>query len=172
MSGVHGDAGKQNGKGLEKVFPRTKELREYALREFWEIFVDDGPLFSDACFKHANVQPKAVCSDAMAIMDAIYGWEDEEKRVGSKFAACMWIYTKAVLTTGQILNLEMEEHLKKRMMSIKLCTNWVCAGIFEDHEWVSESTISQHVEELVAMEQYYEIGLPCVVQWCMLHLRV
>ena len=76
--------------------------------------------------------------------------------------------TKAVLTRGQILILEMEEHLKKRMMSIMLCTNWVCAGTFEDHEWVSESTISQHVEELVAMEQDYEIGLPCVVQWCML----
>ena len=75
----------------------------------------------------------------MAIMDAIDGWEDEEKRVGSEFAACMWIYTKAVLTRGQILNVEMEEHLKKRMMSIMLCTNWVCAGTFEDHEWVSEA---------------------------------
>ena len=71
-------------KASRRSFQETKELREYALREFWEIFVDDGPLFSDACFKHANVQPKAVCSDAMAIMDAIYGWEDEEKRVGSK----------------------------------------------------------------------------------------
>ena len=29
---------------------------------------------------------------------------------------------------------EMEEYLKKRMMSIMLCTNWVCAGTFEDHE--------------------------------------
>ena len=28
----------------------------------------------------------------MTMMDAIYGWKDEEKRVGSKFAACMWIY--------------------------------------------------------------------------------
>ena len=26
--------------------------------------------------------------------------EDEEKRVGSKFAACMWIYTKEALTKG------------------------------------------------------------------------
>ena len=76
--------------------------------------------------------------------------------------------TKAVLTRGQILNLEMEEHLKKRMMSIMLCTNWVCAGTFEDHGWMSEGTISQHVEELVAMQLDYEIGLPCVVQWCML----
>ena len=30
----------------------------------------------------------------MAVMDKIYGWTDEEKCVGSKFAACMWIYTK------------------------------------------------------------------------------
>ena len=79
--------------------------------------MDDGQN-CDACFKHANVKPKAVCSYAMAIMDAIDGWEDEEKRVGSKFAACMWIYTKAVLTRGQILNLEMEEHLKKRMLGL------------------------------------------------------
>ena len=54
----------------------------------------------------------------MTIMDAIYGWEDEEKRVGSKFAACMWIYTNEVLTRGQIHTPEMEAYLKKRMMSI------------------------------------------------------
>ena len=30
------------------------------------------------------------------------GWEDEEKRLGSKFAACTWIYTTEVLTGGQI----------------------------------------------------------------------
>ena len=30
----------------------------------------------------------------MTVMDKISGWEDEEKWVGSKFAACMWIYTK------------------------------------------------------------------------------
>ena len=65
------------------------ELREYALREFWEIFVDDGPFFRDTCFKHANVQPKAGFSNAMAIMDGIYGWEDVEKRAGSIFAACV-----------------------------------------------------------------------------------
>ena len=29
----------------------------------------------------------------MTVMDNICGWEDEE-RLRSKFAACMWIYTK------------------------------------------------------------------------------
>ena len=101
-------------------------------------------------------------------MDAIYGWEDEEKRVGSKFAACMWTYTKEVLTRGQILNPDKEEYLKKPMMSIMLCTNWDCAGTFVDHEWVSASTVTQHVEEVVGMELDYKIGVACVVQWCML----
>ena len=122
--------------------PRSIQLREYALREFWGIFVDDKPFCRDACFKHANVQPKAVLSCALTIMDPIYGWEDEEKRVGSKFATCMWIYTKEVLTRGQIFNPEKDEYLKKRMMSVMFCTNWVCTGAFEDHEWVSASTIT------------------------------
>ena len=53
------------------------------------------------------------------------------KKVGlSKFAACMWIYTKEALTGGQILDREQEEYLKKRMISIMLCRNWVCAGTF------------------------------------------
>ena len=60
--------------------------------------------------------------------------EDEEKRVGSEFAAYMWIYTKEVLTRGQIPTPEMEEYLKRRMMSIMLCMNWVCAGTSDDHE--------------------------------------
>ena len=38
----------------------------------------------------------------MTLMDKIRGWEDEESWVGSKFAACMWIYTKEALTGQQI----------------------------------------------------------------------
>ena len=117
------------------------QLREYTLREFWEISVGDRPFCRDACFKHANVHSKAVFSHAMTTMDVIYGWEDAEKRVGSKCAASIWIYTKEALTQRQLPNPETEEFLKKRMMSIMLCMNWVCAGTFVDHEWVSESTI-------------------------------
>ena len=108
-----------------------------------------------ACFKHGNVQPEAIFSCALTMMDAVCGWEDEEKIVGSKFAACMWIYTKEVLTRGHILNREKEEYLKKRMMFIMLCTNWVSAGALEDHEWVSESTITQHAEEVTGRELDY-----------------
>ena len=157
-------ASRRSWTGVENS-PRTMQLREYGLREFWEILVDDRPFCRDACFWHANVQSKAVFSFAMTIKDAIHGWEDEEKRVGSKFAACG---STEVLTRGQMFITEKEEYLKKRMMSILLCTNWACAGTFEDHEWVSESTITQHAEDVMGMELDYEIGVPRVVQWCML----
>ena len=85
-------------------------------------------------------------------MDKIYGWDDEEKRMGSKFEVCMWVCTKEALTKGQLTNKEMEEYLKKRMLSTMLCANWVCAGTFEDHEWVSQNKTVQHVEEVLGME--------------------
>ena len=52
------------------------QLREYTLKEFWEIFVDDRPFGADAMFRHGNVQSKAVLSYAMTMMDKINGWED------------------------------------------------------------------------------------------------
>ena len=117
-----------------------------------------------ALFRHVNVQSKAVFSHAMTTMDMIQGWEDEEKRVGSIFAAGMWIFTKKALTKEQITNPAMEEYLKKRMLSSMLCTNSVCAGTFVDHEWVSESTISQHMEDIVGMESDHGVEVLCVVR--------
>ena len=148
--------------------PGTMQLREYTLREFWKIFVDDRPFGADALFRHVNVQSKNVFSHAMTLMDKIRGREHEEKRVGSKFATCMWIYTKKALTKEQIQKPAMEEYLKKRMLSVMLRTNLVCAGTFIDHGWVSESTISQHEEEILGMELNYKIDVPCVVQWSQL----
>ena len=52
---------------------RTWHTREYVLNEFWQIFVDDRPVHRDAINFHANVQPKAVFSYAMAVMDKISG---------------------------------------------------------------------------------------------------
>ena len=45
----------------------------------------------------------------MTLMDKIRVWEDEESWIGSKFAACMWIFRKEALTGGQILDREQEE---------------------------------------------------------------
>ena len=50
-----------------------------------------------------------------------------------------------------MLKQEQEEYLKKRMMSVMLCANWVCAGTFVDHERVSASTNIQQEEEFLSM---------------------
>ena len=132
--------------------------------------MDDTPFGAAALLGQVDVHSKAVFSYAMTLMDEIRGWEDEERWVGSKIATCMWIYTKEAWTKGQRLGSEQEEHLKKRMLSIMICTNWVCAGVFVDHEWVSERTISQHEEEILCSELNYKIKVPCVVQWSLFWL--
>ena len=119
-------------------------------------------------YRHVNVQSKAAFSYATTVMDKINGWEeweDEERWVGSKFAACMWIYTEEALTGGHILNQEQGKYLKKRMMSIMHCTNWVCVGAFVDHEWLSARTIIQQGEEILSMELDFKNDVPCVIQW-------
>ena len=80
----------------------------------------------------------------------------------------MWIYTKKALTKEQIPNPAMEEDLKKRMLSIMLCANWVCEGAFVNHEWVSSRTIFQQEEENLSMALDFKIDVPCVVQWSLL----
>ena len=80
----------------------------------------------------------------------------------------MWNCTKKALTSEQIPNPAMVEHLKKRMLSIMFFTNWVCTGTFVDHECMSESTISQYEEENLGMQLDYGLDVPCVVQWRLL----
>ena len=113
--------------------------REYLLNEYWQIFVDDRLVPRDAINSHANVQPKAVFSYAMTVMDKICGWGDEQQWIGSLFAACMWIQTKAVLCVEHDST---QEYLKTRMLSIMESVNWVCEDALEEHEWVSPLTIS------------------------------
>ena len=79
--------------------------------------MDDRPFVAESINRQVNVQSEAVFSCAMALMGKIRGWEDEESWVGSKFAACMWIYTEEALTGGQILDREQEEYLRKRIKS-------------------------------------------------------
>ena len=110
-------ASRRSGTANE-ITPRAAQLREYTLKEFLEIFVDDRPFGADALFRQTNVQSKAVFSYAMTMMDKIREWEEEERTVGSKSATCIiWIHTKKALTKEQIPNPAMEGHLKKRMLS-------------------------------------------------------
>ena len=68
----------------------------------------------------------------MTVMDKIDGWEDEENWVGSKIAACTWIYTETVPCDGQDLP----------PLSVMERVNWVCEEAFEKQESVSELTSS------------------------------
>ena len=54
--------------------PRAMQLREYTLKEFWEM--DDRPFEADAINSQVNVQSKAVFSYAMTLMDKTRRWED------------------------------------------------------------------------------------------------
>ena len=49
--------------------PRAMQLRDYTLKEFWEIFVDDRPFGAEAINRQVNVQSKAVFSYATTLMD-------------------------------------------------------------------------------------------------------
>ena len=80
------------------------------------------------------------------------------------FAACLWIYTEAVLCDGQEST---QEDLKRRFVAIRESVSWVCEDALKDREWVTELTSSMHESEiLVALN--CEIEVPCVVQWGLL----
>ena len=137
----------------------------YVLNENWQIFVDVRPVPRDAINSYANVQPKAVFSYAMTVMDKICGWGEEPHWVGFLFAACIWIYTTAVLCNGHDST---QEFLRRRMLSIMESVSWVCEE--EEHEWVSPLTIS--LKEEVLAELDYESSIPCVVQWGIIWIAV
>ena len=95
---------------------RAKCAREYVLRQFWQSFVDDR-------FDLKNVsQTKADFSYAIAVVDTIGGWEEEDL-VLSRLAACMWINTKAVVCNRQD-HIQTYRLLKFRSF-IEVVT-WVC----------------------------------------------
>ena len=58
----------------------------------------------------------------------------------------------------------LEKVLDRIPKQSNLCTNWVCAGTFDDHKWTSESIIAQHVQEVMYISLGCKIGIPCVVQ--------
>ena len=74
---------------------KAKCTREHVLRQFGQSFVDER--FD---LKKNAIQTKAEISYAIAMVDKIGGWE-EENRVRSRFAAIMWKNTKSVVCNDQ-----------------------------------------------------------------------
>ena len=77
-----------------EITERATCRREHVLKQFWQSFVDDRLDRGNA------IQTKAEFSSAIAVIDKIGGWK-EENRVGSRFAASMWICTEAVICKDQ-----------------------------------------------------------------------
>ena len=83
--------------------------REYVLRQFWQTFLDDRFDLKNA------TQPNAVFfvrhgSDGQNLEVG----KDEEDWLGSRFAACMWIYTQAVSSNGQ------EKHARMQAPQVQI----------------------------------------------------
>ena len=83
--------------------------------------------------------------------------------MGSKVATCLWIYTREAWAKRQRLVPE-QGVLEETNVVHFVLHEYVCAGVFVDHEWVSERTIIQHEEEILGLELDYKINVACVVQ--------
>ena len=100
---------------------RAKLRREYVVTQFLLSFVEYKFDLDNA------IQNEAGFSYAIAAMDKVGGWEDEEGEqenwLGPRLAASMWIYTKAVVCNGQ-------KHMQNlrifKLRSIMEAINWVC----------------------------------------------
>ena len=132
-----------------RIVRRAKYTREYVVRQFKQSFVDDR-------FDLENpIQTKAEFSHAIAVMDKI-GRREEEYWVGSRFAASMWMYTKAVVCNGQG---PMQNYRLLKFRSIMKAVNWVCDNALDEQMKVSELTIScQEAKVLEALQ--YDLGVP------------
>ena len=106
---------------IAELGARAKLTREYVVKQFWLSFREDKSDLENA------IQTKAELSCAIAVMDKIGGWEEEEGEqenwVGPRFASSIWIYTKSVVCNGQ--NHKQNNRIFQ-LRSILEAVNWVC----------------------------------------------
>ena len=120
-------------------------------------------------FDTANLIPtKADFSCGMAVMDKVTGWregwemndeEPESSGIGGELAACMWIYSKAVLFDGQKMHGRIQESQRQFChRSNKL----VVQQVPPKHEWVSEFSWVIHGHDILKKLKF-DIDVPCIV---------
>ena len=109
--------------------PHAMKLRTSVLNKFWRDHISvkhgrrgDVPPYVRRPFAAV---PKSTFSHAMAVMDKVEGWK-EEQWVGSFLAASMWMYTKAALCDG-------------RKCDPPLDLRSILAIIIESVSWVTEA---------------------------------
>ena len=107
---------------------RSCHTRENPTKELWQTFVDDRPVHRDA----VNM---AVFSFAMAVMDK--SLRMGRRRKMARFSFC--VMHVDVLCDEQEST---HEHLKRRRLFLMESVNRVCKDDLEEHEPVSDLTIS------------------------------
>ena len=134
--------GSGNGSYLDREWMRSKNVAIERIPTGFvlAIFVDDRPFHSDPLYKHANVQSKAVFSNALTVMEKIDGNEEKWEGKFKVRGVHVDLHQDGACRVAEAHS-EMQENLKRQMSFIMLWVNWVCARAFKDHEWVSESTI-------------------------------
>ena len=142
---------------------RARATREYVLLRFWQDCVADRFGHREVILPNALGLPKSVFACAMTVMDKVEGLNEEEW-VGSRLAACMWIYTKAVLCDGHGPT---QENLRRKLSTIMESVSCVCEDAFRDHEWVTELNVIRKENEILAALNY-DLDVPCVIQWRLL----
>ena len=95
----------------------------------------------------------------MIVMDKDEEWNEEEW-VGSKFAACMWIYTQAVLCDG---HRRPPQDLRQMLVIIMECESWVCEDALWEHEWVTEPNVLWKENDILEALNY-DLDVPCPLQ--------
>ena len=128
--------------------------RENVLKQLWQSFVDDRFDLDTV------IQTKAEFSLPSQGWTRI-GGREEESSVGPRFAASVWICTKAVMCNGQD---NMQEYRLLKFRSTMEAVSWVCDDALDDYVWVSGLTISCREAKVLEALQY-DLANPCIVQW-------
>ena len=130
------------------------------MQKFWQDYVSDKYGRRDEIPTNALAVLKSVFSYAMTVIDKVEV-RNEEKWVGSKFVACMWVYFKAVLCDGQGPT---PGDLRRILAIIRECVSWVCEDALCEHEWVTElDVILKDNDILKALS--YDLDVPCPLRW-------
>ena len=105
--------------------------------------------------------PNAAFSFAMAVMDKVEGWNEEEW-VGSNFAASMWIFTKAALcdVRGRDPPLDLQPILRIIVESVSCVTE----DFLSEPEWITETNVNLKENDIMEALDY-DIDVPFPLQW-------
>ena len=136
---------KRDRLGRNTLDVETKSTRKNILAQRWTSYVkDDFDLIS-------STHTKAEFSYAIAVLDRVGGWidgDEEGSQIEARFAASLWIYTKAVILQWTKAHGNLQHQFK--LTRLWKQSEWVCASF--------------QVENKILVQLNDDIVVPCVVQ--------